>query len=77
MPFLFGADNLMTLNKKICQKCCKVYANKNGLKYVIAWSEDDWRKGCVWCIPGYQQKKGPPPKCPYILEHIISNEDMV
>jgi len=68
------------LNKKYCIKCWK----KSGYK----WIEDDdewWKKeGKIHCPIEYKEEgkwiamniRGKPPnKCPFLLEHTISNED--
>jgi len=82
MSLLLGARNIM-LNKECCKKCRKRFG-------IFGWMESDelwWKEeGMVYCPDEYLGKKEtvtrkitgqPPIKCPFLLEHTISNEDII
>ena len=43
------------------------------------WDDDNWVDGVLWCLRGVgdfvQINNSPPKKCPYYLEHVISNAE--
>jgi len=59
------------LNKKLCMKC---WDNYNIWNANIDWETH----GEVLCLSDYRTRKitePPPIKCPYLIEHILSEED--
>jgi len=87
MSLLPGEYNLM-LKKELCKKCQNALADSFDDKVTrenLRWNwidEKIWRKGDVLCPIEYEGESryrditdGPPIKCPYLLEYLISNED--
>jgi len=75
----------MTLNKELCVNCWtkigkEVYGKSIGW---VRWDEIRWDEGTVRCPDEYLGKGNndikitdkPPNNCPFILEHILNNED--
>jgi len=70
------------LNKKICKRCWNKIAEEG-------WDEFDerfWKRGYVFCPLDYVEKgetletkitEQPPSRCPFFLEHIISNQEKI
>jgi len=67
----------MPLTKKLCEKC---WIKRFGL---IGFDDRYWEDGYIWCPLEYlgtedqEQRKitePPPSKCPFILEHILTNQ---
>jgi len=80
MSLLPGKYNLMPLSKKLCQKC----VNKTeDIGWKKKYDEERWDVGEVLCPLIYigkerrtiKIKDKPPPKCPFILEHILTKEE--
>jgi len=72
----------MPLNKEYCKKCWKKAAV--GYKGKYGWIFADkilWDAVEIECPSDYEESidrkitTEPPPKCPFILEHILNNED--
>jgi hypothetical protein len=61
----------MSLNKKVCMKCC----DRDGR---APWNESDehqWKRGSVTCPHSPHLrfvKEKPNADCPYVLEHVVS-----
>jgi len=77
------------LNKEYCIKCCNAYSkwkivNKmNALRWGIH-DESRWKKETVICPPEYRGTADkpvrkitdkPPTNCPFLLEHILTNQE--
>jgi len=73
------------LNKYYCHKCWNKIHIING--EICGWVKSDkgrWKEGYVWC-PAMYIKEGetidrkiteqPPTNCPFLIEHLLSNED--
>ena len=74
------------LNKEVCSKCWNArMISLNGTH--IGWlsiDDEHWKKGWVTCPTEFVDKvssgkrlidQEPPDKCPYVLEHIVSDQD--
>jgi len=69
------------LKKELCQICW----NKVGWSGWMTVDETNWKKGYIDCPYMYREEAyrlreitgKPPTKCPFILEHILSNEDII
>jgi len=73
------------LNKELCKKCCK--KNKEKMRSPFSISalirESCWKNGYIDCPSDYVEKEEtivryitelPPSKCPFFLEHILTNQ---
>ena len=72
------------LNKEICQKCCSEDSIVD--KSVFA---DQWGSGWIFCkrnrainsgshvLPYLNIEGSPPERCPYILEHLMEDQQDV
>jgi len=69
----------MPLKKECCRKCLSK-VNRKWIEYEYI----QWRQGYIYCPIQYVEpgettyrniKDEPPIKCPFMLEHILSNED--
>jgi len=87
MSLLPGEHTIM-LKKKLCVKCWNNYAKSfNEEKVCLRWNKDDeecWKRRVICCPNKYKEKENnpryiteqPPDNCPFMLEHILSNEDI-
>jgi len=70
------------LKKKICKKCWNKGYIANGEKLIWAGFDDEnWKLGMIYCPKEYREKgkkperkitEPPPIKCPFLLEHILT-----
>lgn len=75
MLTLWGID---ILSKKMCKRCHKEYFSNDRILWWCKEDEERWNNGTIICPHkhGYDDtEQGLPKDCPYLLEHLISQEN--